>query len=284
MFDVTNTTLDLENSDIDMAILPVGAIEQHGAHLPLGVDWMEADAIAKGVARKLGAYVLPAMPFGNSQAHVGFRGPVSLSFDTLAAVVTDIALSLLDQGFRRIVVINLHGGNIVLKIAVRELNAMQQTGKVILVNPASVAGEKLSVILDSFQDEKHAGEWETSAMMFVKPDLVKFDGIEGMVRVPLVDRSLIKGSVAQDNTETFAVQDVASWVNIPEPDEVHDWGVGTKEQIRSATAEKGKKVLTRAMERYLALIRDLEMHYAPDEVPGVDVRERPAKPRFKVDY
>ena len=173
MYDVTNTFKELQDSAVDLAILPVGAIEQHGPHLPLGADWMEADAIAKGVARKLGAYLLPAMPFGNSQAHVGFRGSVSLSFDTLAAVVTDIALSLLDQGFRRIVVINLHGGNIVLKIAVRELNAMQQTGKVILVNPASVAGEKLSVILDSFQDEKHAGEWETSVILDQSPELVR---------------------------------------------------------------------------------------------------------------
>ena len=173
MYDVTNTFKELQDSAVDLAILPVGAIEQHGAHLPLGVDWMEADAIAKGVARELGAYLLPAIPFGNSRAHIGFRGSVSLSFDTLAAVVTDIALSLLDQGFSRIVVINLHGGNIVLKIAVRELNAMQQIGKVILVNPVSVAGKELSVILDSFHDEKHAGEWETSFILGQSPELVR---------------------------------------------------------------------------------------------------------------
>jgi creatinine amidohydrolase len=173
MYDATNTFKDLQDSAVDMAILPVGAIEQHGPHLPLGVDWMEADAIAKGVAHKLGAYLLPAMPFGNSQAHDGFRGSVSLSFDTLAAVVKDIALSLLDQGFTRIVVINLHGGNIALKTAVRELNWMQQQGKVLLVGPVSVAGKRLSDILDSLGDEKHAGEWETSLMLNLSPELVR---------------------------------------------------------------------------------------------------------------
>jgi creatinine amidohydrolase len=71
------------------------------------------------------------------------------------------------------VVINLHGGNIVLKTAVRELNWMQQKGKVVLVNPASVAGKELSVILDSFQDEKHAGEWETSVILDQSPELVR---------------------------------------------------------------------------------------------------------------
>jgi len=113
---------------------------------------------------------------------------------------------------------------------------------------------------------------------------VDLDAAEGMIRVPLIDKSLIKRSVCMDESEAFAVQDVASWVNIPEPAELHGWGVGSTESIKSATAEKGEKVLRRALDRYLALIRDLETHYAPCEVPGVDVRKRPEAPRFTVNY
>jgi len=73
-------------------------------------------------------------------------------------------------------------------------------------------------------------------------------------------------------------------IPIPEPGHRSAAGIGTTEQIRSATAEKGEKVLNRAVERYLDLIRDLEENYAPQEVPGSDVKQRPAVKRFAVNY
>ena len=130
----------------------------------------------------------------------------------------------------------------------------------------------------------HAGEWETSAALHIAPELVKREKIQGHVRVPLIDRSLIKRSVCMDESEAFAVQDVASWVSIPTVGEVHSFGVGPQASIESASAEKGGKVLKRALDKYLSLLRDLELHYAPQEVPGVDVTERPEKPRFDVKY
>jgi hypothetical protein len=78
--------------------------------------------------------------------------------------------------------------------------------------------------------------------------------------------------------------DVASFLPIPQVGQINSAGVGSIENINSSSADKGQKVLTRAMQRYLALIRDLEAHYAPQEVPGVDVRERPESPRFTVSY
>ncbi len=90
--------------------------------------------------------------------------------------------------------------------------------------------------------------------------------------------------MTQDATETFAVQDIASGVSIPEPGEIHDWGGRSTEQIASATANKGMKVLTRAVERYVALIRDLEMFYAPSEVPEWMCASDRSRPRFDVDY
>jgi hypothetical protein len=101
---------------------------------------------------------------------------------------------------------------------------------------------------------------------------------------PLLDRALLKRSVTQDETETFSVWDVAQWITIPDKGKKSVFGLGETEAIKSATAEKGRAILEKATERYLALIRDLELHYAPQEVPGVDVKERPAEPRFSVDY
>ena len=172
MYDATSTHLDLEHSGVDTAVLPVGAIEQHGPHLPMSVDWFQGDVVARVVAERLDAYLLPGMPFGCSQAHAGFRGSIFLAAETLGAVVKDVATSLLEQGFRRIAVLNFHGGNLILKLAVRDLNLGQTLGKVVLVNPAQDAGAELSEILDGYGDEQHAGELETSIMMYAAPGQV----------------------------------------------------------------------------------------------------------------
>jgi hypothetical protein len=114
--------------------------------------------------------------------------------------------------------------------------------------------------------------------------IVLLPAATGEVWTPLISSDLIKGSVTQDHTESLAVQDVAAWLPIPESGEIRPSGVGPTDAIKSASAEKGQAVLGRAIERYLALLRDMEQHYAPAEVPGGDVRVRPAQPRFEVTY
>ena len=172
MFDWTNTYLELENSDVDTAVLMIGAIEQHGPHMPISVDWFVGDAVARGVAERLDAFLMPGIPIGNSHPHHGFRGSVSFSFKTLDAVVKDIAYSLLDQGFRRIAVINHNGGNIMVKPTCREINLSQDKGKVVHLLPSQVAAEGLSTIIESLHEEVHAGEFETSLMMHLAPEQV----------------------------------------------------------------------------------------------------------------
>ena len=172
MIEATNTHLEVEASGVDTAVLPVGAIEQHGPHLPLATDWAQAEAVARGVAGRLDAFLLPGIPYGCSQAHAGFRGTVSLSQETLGAVVKDIARSLLGQGFPRVVVLNFHGGNLILKLAVRELNMSQRQGMVVLTHPFLDIGDNGSRILEKPGDDLHAGELETSLMMHLAPDQV----------------------------------------------------------------------------------------------------------------
>ena len=172
MYDVTSTYLDLERSGVDTAVLPVGAIEQHGPHLPLSVDWFQGEIVARQVAERLNGFLLPGMPFGCSQAHHGFRGTISLAPETLGAVVKDVVTCLLEQGFRRIAVLNFHGGNLILKLAVRDLNLSQSQGKVVLVSPGQDAGARLSEIFEGYADELHAGDLETSVMLHAAPEQV----------------------------------------------------------------------------------------------------------------
>jgi creatinine amidohydrolase/Fe(II)-dependent formamide hydrolase-like protein len=130
----------------------------------------------------------------------------------------------------------------------------------------------------------HSGEEETSNILLARPDLVKLDRASGKEFKPLIAKSLLKRSITQDETETFQVFDIAQVLPLPTPGQLSHSGIGTTEQILTASAEKGRKVLERATERYLDLIRDFEEHYGPDEVPGVVVRARPEAKRFHVDY
>jgi creatinine amidohydrolase len=92
-------------------ILPIGATEQHGRHLGVGADYL----IAQGIAEKIGAQtrvlVAPTLAYGMSHQHLEFSGTLSLSPATLSAVLQDLLQSLYRHGFRRVLVVNGHGGN-----------------------------------------------------------------------------------------------------------------------------------------------------------------------------
>ena len=223
MLDATNSYRDLEESGVATAVLPVGAIEQHGPHLPLSTDWTQAEAVARGVAERLDAFLLPGLPYGCSQAHVGFRGSVSISLTTLSAVIQELANDLLDQDFKRVLVLNFHGGNLSLKLAVREVNAARPEGKVVLVNPFRDVDR--SAILEGDSDA-HAGEFETSLMLHLMPDHV---GDERVDHVP--DRT-------EEYFDYVPLKDIC-------PDGV--WGLSSK-----ATREKGERLLDAMIEQTTA--------------------------------
>jgi creatinine amidohydrolase len=94
----------------DRCILPIGSTEQHG-HLSLGVDLILAERVANEAADPLGVPVFPVMPYGCAPYFAAFPGSISLKVETLLAVVRDVVTSLQRGGFRRILIVNGHGGN-----------------------------------------------------------------------------------------------------------------------------------------------------------------------------
>ena len=301
---MSNNAVFFEDLSIDKAqkiasergiiIVPVATTEGHGNHLPLSTDTLVAEWFAEELSKITGLPALLPTPIrcGCSPTfHFDVNGdPMSgtlaVSHSTMHALLKDICRGLWMAGFRKIIFIQAHGQKWNMQTLVHELTTeLRRENK-----PLFMAGATYWELCRETLEKEitapfwHAGEWETSAVKFINGSLVDDDAILGETRIPLIDASLIKRSVCEDESEAFSVADVASWVNIPEVGEYHEYGVGSEEAIKSASAKKGGVVLKRALDKYLALIRDLEQYYAPQEVPGVDVRERPKAPRFKVDY
>lgn len=92
-------------------VVPFGALEQHGPHLPLVTDTMLGDALGEAVAERLTAFVSPTMPFGCSRHHSAFPGTISLEDETLGLIVRDVVHSLTSIGFKQLLLLPAHGGN-----------------------------------------------------------------------------------------------------------------------------------------------------------------------------
>jgi creatinine amidohydrolase len=168
-------------TDSTVVVLPVGAIEQHGKHLPLEVDSRIVEELAvraAGLAKdRVRVLVAPTMAFGASQHHMGFPGTMTLTTDTFTRVVEELCESLIHHGFRRILVLNGHGGNDdLIRTATR--NVADRTG--VAIATASywfVAANELA----TFQDVEvggipgHGCGFETSCYLAVRPELARME-------------------------------------------------------------------------------------------------------------
>ncbi|THF66290.1 creatininase family protein [Pseudothauera nasutitermitis] len=275
-------------------IIPAATTEAHGDHLPLGTDTYTAEWIAEELSRRTGLPVLSPTPFragASPTFHYDLNGDpipgtLAVSQQTLFAFAKDILRGLWATGFRKVIIVQGHGQEPHFQVIAHETaTELRREGKNLFIAAATyweLAAETLRREVST--PFYHSGEEETSNVLFVRPDLVKLDKASGKTFKPLIDRSLLKRSITQDETETFQVFDIAQVIPIPQPGHLSRGGLGTTEDILTASAEKGRKVLERAVERYLDLIRDLEEHYGPQEVPGVDVRAYPEEKRFTVNY
>lgn len=158
-----------------LVIIPTGAIEQHGHHLPLGTDallggFLLARALPR-LAAGAGVYVAPPISYGKSNEHLGFAGTLTLSARTLRRQLLALAADLKSLGFRQIAVLNTHGGNSATVVtALREIQ--------------TVLGLRAGMLSGYYRPPQspqeaafgfHAGEWETSLMLAAAPGLVHMD-------------------------------------------------------------------------------------------------------------
>lgn len=108
------TSLEIKECIADgstTAFLPFGSTEQHGAHLITGYDYLFAERLATDLAREFGGFVLPTLPYGMADHHMGFVSTISVTADTLSSILSQIAYSLEKSGITDLVICNGHGGN-----------------------------------------------------------------------------------------------------------------------------------------------------------------------------
>ncbi|WP_322799162.1 creatininase family protein [Thermoflexus sp.] len=160
-----------------LAILPIGALEAHGPHLPTGTDNLLATAIAERVAERVGGVLLPVLPYGQVWSLQDFPGSLSISAETLTRLLVELGLSLQRQGAALLAIINGHVGNgPALQAAARQL--YQQKGPLTYVFTYPGLGEIALQVCSSRPlpgGYFHADEIETSMALYVAPDLVRMD-------------------------------------------------------------------------------------------------------------
>jgi creatinine amidohydrolase len=203
-------------------IQPVGAIEQHGPHLPIIVDSaIGAAVIGKALAKldaNVPAYALPTLYYGKSNEHWHFPGTITLSAETLLAVLTEMAQSVYRAGFRKLVLMNSHGGQPqIMEIAARDIHLKYED---FLVFPLftwrvpHIAKELLTP--QELEYGIHAGDAETSLLLSILPEQVKMEravaeypqglpedsllSMEGKLPFAWVMRDLTKSGVLGDAT------------------------------------------------------------------------------------
>ena len=249
-----------------LAVLPVGALEQHGPHLPVITDSMVARELSLAAARLVAdeqpVLVLPAMWTGMSEHHLPFGGTISLDYAAFAGVLRGVTRSLRALGFARLLVVNAHGGNDdPLAVACREL-AHEFALPVVAARPWSLIPDTLAAVLEQQKGVQHACEAETSVMLVLAPDLV---------RTGLLEQAAAQGPGAVANRPALS----RFWSFAERaPDS------GVRGDPRAGTAAKGEALLTAMAQALAAAMRDDTLWRRPDAVwsPGRGLGHRSYPP------
>ena len=180
--------LETAETDGSILVVPTGSLEQHGYHLPTATDSVLVNAIAQeGTTRVAGTVpvvVTPPLWTGRSPHHLSLGGTVSLDTRGLLDTLWQVAETALRNGFDALVFLNGHGGNAsVVTDAVSEVGTAHPAVEVLGLTYFSLAADVVDGIRDSpTGGVSHGGEFETSLMLHVRPELVREDRITGTRR------------------------------------------------------------------------------------------------------
>ena len=229
---------ETENAAKDgtVVIIPCGSVEEHGTHLPLCTDSLQAEYVALEVARKAGCLVAPPLRYGVCNSTRNFPGTITISFDSLRTIMTDILDEFIRNGFKRLLIITGHAGR-------SHMTALKLAAKAVVTNHKD-ENERPRIMVCSDYDfafdlrgkdfderDSHAGTIETSRVMSIRSDLIKGEGIRNFPKLP-----------------KFEV--------VPDPERYFPSGVMGDPTI--ATAKKGQRINKHVIEQIVKLVEELQ--------------------------
>ncbi|GIQ70094.1 creatininase family protein [Xylanibacillus composti] len=162
-----------EVSDKKVAILPVGSIEQHGLHAPLGTDLFIAEGLAGTAEAHEDAIVLPSIPVGVAEYHRDFAGSLWVKPETLKQYVGEIIGSLIFHGIKKVIIVNGHGGNREPMKEMARYLMLDNPGISIVVWTWFESIEADIIKMYGRRPPLHADETETAMLMAIQPDSIK---------------------------------------------------------------------------------------------------------------
>jgi creatinine amidohydrolase/Fe(II)-dependent formamide hydrolase-like protein len=236
----------------DVAILPIGAIEQHAGHAPTGMDTYNAIGIAEKVAEKTGAMLLPCPMYGSHpHHHWGMPGTIPLTYETHIGLLMDIIRGAAVSGYNKFLIISAHG---------------QVSSTIVATHKLGIEGlfTISSTWYDFLRDDKtvledymwHADEAETSVGLYLYPQFIKMELAEAGYGTALIDSKwkIAPGQAANAGSlyhfeGTFA---------LPEKDDLDNGVIGDPTK---ATYEKGKGVIEGVVKHYAGLVDEIKTKY-----------------------
>jgi creatinine amidohydrolase len=252
------TTRDFSDGDTSdwIAVLPIAAIEQHGPHLPVGVDSLIAEAMVARCAEALPGDVpvtfLPVQQVCKSNEHISFPGTLTLDWETAVKSWLAIGHSVARAGLRKMVIVTSHGGNVPpMEIAARELRQTHAMA-VATTSWGRLAAERVYTYPEGPMVDIHGGLAETSMMLALYPDLVRMELAEdfGSAQTALRQGSTKLGYHMAEANLGWLSQDLNP--------------KGTVGDASSARAELGAADISAQVEGFVALMRDM-MRMPPPE-------------------
>jgi len=231
------TTTDLEGLDPEssLALAPLGAIEQHGPHLPLSTDAVIAEEIARQGAERARAevLVLPVSAIGTSPEHLGYRGTLSLETETLLRLWTETGGSVARAGLKKIVFLNAHGGQPqVMQIVARALR-VDHAMLAVAANWWDCGFPDDTIPAGEMAHGIHGGQIETAVMLHLRPDLVRMDRAEDF-------RPATYEMASRYRRLSLTGPTAAAWM----AGDLHPAGVAGN--AAAATAETGRRIVDAA--------------------------------------
>ena len=245
-----HTWKDIANLTDRVVVLPVGSMEQHGHHLPLLTDTMIGSEIIRRTQLEIRdeALFLPMLWVGASDHHRTFPGTVSVSNNVYVQLLEDMIESLIGSGFRRILLVNAHGGNItpgnMALYNVQRRHRDRSDLWLVFSTWFVVASSQIASIEDLEQKHvSHACELETSMILKLYPELVQVDKAHG-TNIPFKSAFYSPDS---SGSSRISVAKMFEHITIP----------GALGHPETATAHKGEQLFTTAVSEIVALIKEI---------------------------